>query len=149
MTMSNVRGAASRRVSFLVLMACLVVVPGATVEAQTPVYQIDLGSLNLGPMVPIPVRLEHGRRIGALAYIFGGWAVLVPNSPRSGLGGVVAVPGVCIEWIWFTPPPPPGHQWDSLQLGDGDGDGDTDLIAVSFTAPYPYLVVNLDVRQCR
>jgi hypothetical protein len=113
------------------------------------VFQVDLDAFNLGPMIPVPVRLQNGTRAGAVASVFGGWAVFVPNSPRSGLGGLVAVPGVCIEWIWFTPPAPPGHIWDVLQLADGDGDGDTDVIAVSLTAPYPYLVINLDVRQCR
>ena len=150
MTNSNVRGAAAKRVHlWTLLVACLLVLPLASVSAQTPVYQTDLGAFNLGPMIPVPVRLQNGERVGAIAYMFGGWGCF-----RAELAAIG--PGWCRRDARRL------HRMDSvhaagsagtsvgnLQLGDGDGDGDTDLIAVSLTSPYPYLVVNLDVRQCR
>jgi hypothetical protein len=117
--------------------------------AQTVVYETRLDDFGLGPLVPTPVSLQRGTRRGALAFAFGGWALFVPNSPHSGLGGANHVPGVCIEWIWFTPPAPEGHRWDVVQLADGDGDGDTDLVVVSLTTPFPYRVINLDVVACQ
>jgi len=127
----------------------LLAVAPTSAQAQTVVYETRLDQFGLGPLVPTPVTLQRGTRQGALASAFGGWALFVPNSPRSGLGGAIGIPGVCIEWIWFTPPAPAGHRWDYVQLADGDGDGDTDLVVVSMTAPFPYQVINLDVVACQ
>ena len=108
---------------------------------QTISLRYDVTQLGLGWLIIDPVRLERGTIPGYLGYIPGydGFVVIVPNAPRSGFGGVVPVPGICIEYAFR--PPQPIHS-----LRDGDHDGDDDIIVQDGAT---YTVVNLDVLRCR
>jgi hypothetical protein len=112
-----------------------------SISAQTVVLDTNLADLGFGFLHVQPVKLE-GRQ-GFLAYLpyYDLWTVIVPNAPRSGMGGMVPVPGVCIEH-WFQLPP--GS--DYVGIVDGNGDGQEDLIAGSATwLPVP--VITLDVAM--
>jgi hypothetical protein len=116
----------------------------APLSGQTVVLEANVADLGYGFLHVQPVKLET--RQGFLAYLpyFDMWTVVVPNAPRSGMGGMVPVPGLCIEH-WFQLPP--GS--DYVGIADGNGDGREDLIAESATWPYPFRVITLDVVRCR
>lgn len=128
----------------VVALLCALGLTASPISAQTVVLDTNLADLGFGFLHVQPVKLE-GRQ-GFLAYLpyYDLWTVIVPNAPRSGMGGMVPVPGVCIEH-WFQLPP--GS--DYVGIVDGNGDGQEDLIAGSATWPFSFRVITLDVVRCR
>lgn len=134
----------------LVLIVLVLVATSSPSRAQTVTVAANAADLQLGPVLIFTAQLDQGRRFGYLAYIafLDAYAVLVAHPTRSGPGGMVATPGLCIEPI-FTLPPGSWWQLNGNRPVDGDGDGDDDLVLQETESPYRFRVLNLDLVACR
>ncbi len=131
----------------LVLILLALAAPAA---AQTITIGATIADLHLGPSVLIwPARLANGTRFGYLAYtpMLDRWSVVTWHSSRSGWGGTVPAPGLCVEALFAWPAG--AWTWVPGLPVDGDGDGDDDLVLQEMAAPQRFVTINLDLVLCR